>query len=79
MRILNFLCGVAVLFTTLAYGHLIEHHTMHQAHSNEVHTGFVLLVVVAIVVGMLSLTGGLLLLQNSRRRSGLQFSANDLK
>lgn len=64
MRILNFLCGIAVLFATLAYAHLLHHHAMH-THGPH-HTGFMLAVFAAIVLGILSFIGGCLLLRQSR-------------
>ena len=60
--------GVSVLFTTLAFGHIMVHDTQHiMSHSDGsrlfliAHTG------IAIVLGVLSLTGGFLLLTNRRR------------
>ncbi len=31
MRALNILCGISVLFTTLAFGHIIHHHLVNAA------------------------------------------------
>jgi len=65
MRTLNFLCGVAVLFTMLAYARLLHHHTVHGTHSG-IHAGLVIAVIAGVTLGMLSLTGGFLLLKGSR-------------
>jgi hypothetical protein len=66
MRILTILSGLAVLFTTLAYAHIIAHHLSH-ASPQDVHSPFFLLVATLLmIVGLLSLIGGILLLRRSR-------------
>jgi hypothetical protein len=66
MRVLTVLSGLAVLFTTLAYAHIILHHLSH-ASAQDVHSPYFLLVVtLLVIVGVLSLIGGILLLKSSR-------------
>jgi hypothetical protein len=63
MRILNILSGVAVLFTTLAFAHLVHHFWMDAPHDNPVvwaGTSF------AVALGILSFVGGCLLLRRGR-------------
>lgn len=63
MRILNILCGAAVLFTTLAYGHIMYHHLTH-ASTQDFHNPFFLPFACFFgVVGILSLIGAILLLR----------------
>jgi hypothetical protein len=66
MKVLNFLSGVAVLFTTLAFGHLLEHHFRHASPEDYRSPVFWVLVVVAVVTGVLSLVGGFTLLKRVR-------------
>jgi hypothetical protein len=66
MRVLNFLSGVAVLFTTLAFGHLMEHHLHHASAEDYRSPVFWLLAIVAVVVGVFSLVGGFTLLKRVR-------------
>lgn len=64
---LRFVCGVSVLFTTLAFGHIMVNDTQHMLSQHDDHLGFVVAhTVVAIVLGILSLTGAFLLLTNRR-------------
>ena len=66
MRALNILCGIAVLFTTLAFAHLFHHHFVH-ASDNDVHNpAFLAGMAVLVVVGILSFIGGCLLLRRAR-------------
>jgi hypothetical protein len=63
MRVLNIMCGVAVLFTTLAFGHLLHHHAMNAGHGD---LAFWAMFSVAVIVAIFSLIGGCLLLRRSR-------------
>lgn len=60
MRPLNIFCGIAVLFTTLAYAHLLHHHISGAGQGDLVFWG---LMVPAIAAGILSFVGGILLLK----------------
>jgi hypothetical protein len=65
MRIVNILSGLAVLFTTLAFGHLLHHYCLNggeAAHSPQ----FLVGMAIGVVVGVFSLIGGCLLLRRGR-------------
>ena len=65
MRILNILSGLAVLFTTLAFAHLLHHYYINAgeaAHSPPFLAGMG----IGIVVGVLSFIGGCLLIRRGR-------------
>jgi hypothetical protein len=65
---LRFASGVSVLFTTLAFGHIMVHDTQHiMSHPDGSRLFLIAHTVIAIVLGVLSLTGGFLLLTNKRR------------
>jgi hypothetical protein len=65
---LRFASGVSVLFTTLAFGHIMIHDTQHMMRDHEgSHLFLIAHTVIAIVLGVLSLTGGFLLLTNRHR------------
>ena len=66
MRILNILCGMAVLFTTLALAHLIHHHAGHASSSDFHSPAFLASFVAAVAVAILSLIGGCLLIRRAR-------------
>jgi hypothetical protein len=66
MRILNILSGIAVLLTTLAFGHLLHHHFVHASHEDAQSFAFWASIATAVVVGILSFIGGCLLLRRSR-------------
>ena len=67
MRILNILSGLAVLFTTLAFAHLLHHHFFFAATHDDAHNPvFLAGMGLGIVVGILSLIGGCLLLRRGR-------------
>jgi len=59
--------GVSVVFTTLAFGHIMVHDTVHMVTKH--HEGGVFLAahtILAVVVGALSLTGAYFLFTGSR-------------
>lgn len=65
MRILNILSGLAVLFTTLAFAHLLHHYYLHAgdaAHSPP----FVAGMAGGVVVGIFSFIGACMLLRSGR-------------
>jgi hypothetical protein len=65
---LRFASGVSVLFTTLAFGHIMVHDTQHMmSHPDGSRLFLIAHTLIAIVLGVLSLTGGFLLLTNKRR------------
>jgi hypothetical protein len=65
---LRFASGVSVLFTTLAFGHIMIHDTQHiMSHPDGSRLFLIAHTVIAIVLGVLSLTGGFLLLTDKRR------------
>ena len=66
MKILRICCGVAVLFTTLAFAHLLHHHVLHASASDFRNPVFVLVFAAAVAAGILSLIGGCLLLKPNR-------------
>jgi hypothetical protein len=53
MRIVNILSGLAVLFTTLAFAHLLHHY-------------FLAGIGIGVVIGIFSFVGGCLLLRRGR-------------
>ena len=63
MRILNILSGLAVLFTTLAFAHLLHHHFLGASHRDP---AFLAGMAILVVVGVLSFIGGCLLLRRGR-------------
>jgi len=66
MRVLNILCGISVLFTTLAFWHIMHHHLVH-ASPEDFHTLiFWALVLSTGAAGILSFIGGILLLKRPR-------------
>jgi hypothetical protein len=65
MRIVNILSGLAVLFTTLAFGHLLDHYFLNAgeaAHSQPFLAGMAF----GAAVGVFSFIGGCLLLRRGR-------------
>jgi hypothetical protein len=66
MKILRICCGVAVLFTTLAFAHLLHHHVLHASAADFRNSVFVLVFAAAVAAGILSLIGGCLLLKPNR-------------
>jgi hypothetical protein len=66
-RSLQIASGVSVLFTTLAFGHIMVHDTQHMMSHHEDNQLFIIAhTVIAIALGVLSLTGGFLLLSKPR-------------
>jgi hypothetical protein len=67
MRALNIICGICVLFATLAYGHILHHHFMHsQDGGAQGGLLFWSLFLLAALAGLFSLIGGCLLLKRPR-------------
>jgi hypothetical protein len=65
---MRFASGVSVLFTTLAFGHIMIQDTQRMmSHHDESQLFIVVHTIVAIALGVLSLTGGFYLLTNRRR------------
>ena len=67
MRILHILSGVAVLFTMLAFAHILHHHFMHASLEDHYNPVFWLLFLAALAAGILSLTGAFLFLKRPRQ------------
>jgi hypothetical protein len=66
MRILNLLSGVAVLLTTLAFGHLLHRYFV-DASSESLHdAGFLTGLGIGITIGLFSFVGGCFLLRRAR-------------
>jgi hypothetical protein len=63
MRALRIASGVSVLFTSLAYGHLLHHHAVHAGPSDFHNPIFAVSYAVAVVAGVLAVIGGILLLK----------------
>jgi hypothetical protein len=66
MRILSFMSGVSVLFTTLAYGHLLHHHFLGASHDDYRNLVFWAAFLAAAGAGIFSFIGGCLLLKRVR-------------
>jgi hypothetical protein len=66
MRTLSILSGIAVLLTTIAYGHLLHHHLMHSFSENLHNPAFLAGWAAGAIVGIFALIGGFLLLKGSR-------------
>jgi len=66
MRALNIFCGISVLFTTLAFWHIIHHHVIHSPHEAYHTLLFWALALPAACAGILSFIGGILLLMRTR-------------
>jgi hypothetical protein len=62
MRSLNIVSGIAVLLTTLAFGHLVYHFFSQSPAEQQRNPVFLVGLIVAIVVGIFSLVGACLLL-----------------
>ena len=66
MRILNFLCGVAVLLTTLAFAHLLHRYFQSAGSGAFQNPVFVVGFSFGVGVGIFSLIGGALLVRRGR-------------
>ena len=66
MRILNILSGVAVLLTTLAFGHLLHRYFMGGSPADVHDPAFLAGMAAGAVVGIFSFIGGCLLLRHGR-------------
>jgi hypothetical protein len=66
MRILNILCGISVLFTTLAYAHLLHHHLINASPDFHPGAAFWTAYIPAVAAGILAFIGGCSLLRGSR-------------
>ena len=66
MRILNLLSGVAVLLTTLAFGHLLHRYFVGAAHESLHDPGFLAGMATGVTVGIFSCIGGCFLLRRAR-------------
>jgi hypothetical protein len=65
MRVLNISCGIAVLFTSLAFAHLLHHYFVNVPHDTHHDPFFLLSIIAAAVAGILSFVGAFLLLRRS--------------
>jgi hypothetical protein len=66
MRILHILSGIAVLLTTLAFGHLLHRYFVNAPHGAVHDTAFLAGMAAGVVVGIFSFIGGCLLLRRGR-------------
>jgi hypothetical protein len=69
-RALYIASGISVLFTTLAFGHIMVHDTQHiMSHHDESPAFLIVHTILAVAFGVLSLIGAYLLLTGWRRQS----------
>jgi hypothetical protein len=62
--------GISVLFTTLAFGHIMVHDTAHiMSHHNASPVFLIVHTILAVAFGVLSLIGAYLLLTGCRRQN----------
>ena len=62
--------GVSVLFTTLAFAHIVFHNTLHMVNEHGGNNFFVAMhTVVAVLLVILSLAGGFCLLRSKRQQN----------
>ena len=69
-RGLRIACGICVLFTTLAFGHITVNNTQHMLHNQEGGAFLIGHSIVALVIGIFSLAGGIALLAGSGSKAG---------
>ena len=69
-RGLKIACGVCVLFTTLGFGHTVVHNTQHMLQNHEGGGFIVGHSIVALVIGIFSLAGGIALLTGPGPKAG---------
>ena len=69
-RTLHLASGISVLFTTLAFGHIMVHDTAHIMSHHDASPVFLIVhTIVAVALGVLSLIGAYFLLTGWRRQS----------
>jgi len=69
-RPLQLASGISVLFTTLAFSHIMFHDTMHMITDHGARAVFIAIhTIVAVIVAALSLTGAYFLLTGRRRQN----------
>ena len=69
-RTLQLASGISVLFTTLAFGHIMVHDTAHiMSHHDESPLFLIAHTILAVALGVLSLIGAYFLLTGWRRQS----------
>jgi hypothetical protein len=69
-RTLQLASGISVLFTTLAFGHIVVHNTAHMLHQRDENGVFLTVhTIVAVALGVLSLIGAYFLLTGWRRQN----------
>ncbi len=66
MRILNLLSGVAVLLTTLAFGHLLHRYFVGAPPGSLHDAGFLAGMAAGVTIGIFSFIGGCFLVRRSR-------------
>jgi hypothetical protein len=66
-RVLQIASGISVVFTTLAFTHIMFHDTMHFLRGPESHVFLAIHTIVAIVLIILSFTGAYFILVSGRR------------
>lgn len=66
MRTLNILSGIAVLLTTLAFGHLLHRYFVNASPEAVHDPAFLAGMAIGVVVGIFSFIGGCLLLRRGR-------------
>jgi hypothetical protein len=67
MRILHIVTGLAVLFATLAFGHLLYHFSTHGAAEDLHNPIFLAGMTLGVIIWVLAFIGGCLLLRHGRQ------------